>query len=91
MEKRKSHINTQVGRDMVVKLAQHIADTEKLSNWDEVIDEFREELGRIGREKIGGAVSALVEAEDLHRLVKRAEKSRYKVCIQNDEPELVTA
>lgn len=70
------------GRQLAEMLARYIVKNEPTANRDECIDEFRELVCEFSDETAKAPVSALIKAEDLHRLKKRAKEQRYLIHVQ---------
>ena len=80
--KRQSVFSTKMGKRLTEVLVSHIARTEPFQNWDECLDEIRESLCRLGDKGYGLPVSTFIRAEEMNRLKKRVDCSRYAISIQ---------
>jgi hypothetical protein len=82
--KTKTNFTSTAGRQLAEMLAKYIVAKEPLVNRDECIDEIRELVCHYSDLKANAPVSALIKAEDHHRLSRRMSADRYKVRIQEE-------
>ena len=77
--------STKEGRELALRLAKHISETEEFQNWDELINEFRLMLCEIGDKRAGAPVSEFFLAEDLEHIVENRRERRYSVKIRREK------
>ena len=82
--KTKTNFQSRSGRLLAEMIARYIVSNEPFANRDECIDEIRELVCEYSDIKAKAPVSALIRAEERHRLNQRAKSARYNIKIQEE-------